>query len=312
MAGSNPGAGSYYVPDQSRLAISMATSVALLVIGVAGGINSITLDTGHGGFWTIFQLGLVGFVVTLALWFRQTIKENRAGMNSAQLKHSYALGMQWFIFSEVMFFACFFGVLFYVRHLAGPWLGGEGDKGVSNMLWKGFEFSWPPESTPQDAVGLAKQVPANSGAFHGAKEAMSWWWIPFLNTTLLLSSSVTCHIAHVAMKDNQRERFNKFLGITLALGFLFVMFQAYEYYEAYAHLGLTLNAGIYGSTFFILTGFHGFHVCMGAIMLTVQWLRSTRAGHFTPDDQFGFEASSWYWHFVDVVWVGLFLFVYIL
>lgn len=314
MAGPNPGAETYYVPEQSRLAISMATSVALLVIGISGGLNSITFDTGQSGFWNIFQLGLLCFITTLALWFRQTIKENRAGMNSAQLKHSYVLGMQWFIFSEVMFFACFFGTLFYVRTLAGPWLGGEGDKGLTNdYLWQGFQYIWPPNETPQDAVGgVSGQVQANTGVFHAPHKAMSWWWIPFLNTILLLSSSVTCHIAHVAMKDNDRARFNKFLGITLILGFVFVMFQAIEYHHAYSELGLTLTAGIYGSTFFILTGFHGFHVCMGAIMLTVQWLRSTRAGHFSPDDQFGFEASSWYWHFVDVVWVGLFLFVYII
>jgi cytochrome c oxidase subunit 3 len=136
--------------------------------------------------------------------------------------------------------------------------------------------------------------------------------LALVNTILLLTSSVTCHFAHTAIKNDDRRKFNAFLGLTLVLGFTFVAVQAYEYYEAYVHLGLTLESGIYGSTFFILTGFHGFHVCLGAIMLSVQWLRSVRKGHFSSTDQFGFEASSWYWHFVDVVWVGLFLFVYII
>ena len=312
MAGQNPGTDTYYVPEQSRLAICLATSVALIVLGAAGGINSLTFDTAGAAAWNLLKLGLLGFLVTLAFWFRQTIQENRAGMNSAQLKHSYVLGMWWFIFSEVMFFACFFGVLFYVRNLAGPWLAGEGDKTVTTMLWEGFQYHWPAEITPQDAVGgVVGQYQANTGIFSGPKEEMSIL-IPFINTVLLISSSFTCHFAHSALKNSDRKSFDKWLGITLLLGFAFVGFQAFEYYEAYTHLGLTLESGIYGSTFFILTGFHGFHVCLGAIMLSVQWLRSTRAGHFSVDDQFGFEASSWYWHFVDVVWICLFLFVYVI
>lgn len=315
MAGQTSGAETYYVPEQSGLAISMATSVAVLILGAAGFLNQITFEPdGGGGAGWLFWLGMVGFIVTLAVWFGQTIKENRAGMNSAQLKHSYVLGIQWFIFSEVMFFACFFGVLFYVRNLAGPWLGGQGDGVATNQfLWQGFEFDWNDTTTPQQAVGgVEHQVQANTGEFIGAKHRMGAWGLPLVNTILLVTSSVTCHFAHTALKDDRRAGFNKWLGTTLILGFLFVILQAVEYKEAYSHLGLTLNSGIYGSTFFILTGFHGFHVCMGAIMLTVQWLRSKRAGHFSSDDQFGFEASSWYWHFVDVVWLGLFLFVYII
>jgi cytochrome c oxidase subunit 3 len=311
MAGHNSGADTYYVPEQSKLALALATSVAVLILGASIGLNGLTF--GDGASWALMYIGLLAFVITLAVWFRQTIKENRAGMNSEQLKHSYVLGMQWFIFSEVMFFACFFGVLFYVRNLAGPWLAGEGDKAVTNLLWDGFQYDWPMGTTPQEAVGgVSAQVPANTGTFEGPKEEMSWKGIPLINTILLLTSSVTLHFAHVALKNGKRKPFNMWLGVTLLLGFTFVGFQAYEYYHAYNHLGLTLDAGIYGSTFFILTGFHGFHVCMGAIMLSVQWLRSTVGGHFTETDQFGFEASSWYWHFVDVVWVGLFLFVYII
>jgi len=260
-------------------------------------------------------------VATLFAWFRTAIKENIAGMNSAQLKKSYVLGMFWFIFSEVMFFFAFFGALFYVRNLVGPWLAGEGDGGRMNgLLWEGFQFDWPMMQTPQEAVGGAAAQPvANNGSFTSAHTSMSfadahaWYlWLPLWNTIILLTSSFTCHVAHMGILDGNKKKFNLWLGITVALGMIFLVVQAYEYYEAYAHFGLTLNAGIYGSTFFMLTGFHGFHVFMGMTMLLIQWLRSVRGGHFTADDHFGFEASSWYWHFVDVVWVFLFLFVYIL
>ena len=216
--------------------------------------------------------------------------------------------MGWFIFSEVMFFAAFFGALFYVRNFSVPWLGGDGEKGLANMLWEGFEASWPVMSTP-DAVS----------AFVLADKSMSWpgWgdalkWLPMWNTIVLLSSSVTVHFAHLALKNDNKKSFNTWLGITVTLALIFVGLQAAEYYEAYAHYGLTLNSGIYGSTFFMLTGFHGFHVMMGGFMLAVMLSRSVFYNHFDPHNHFGFEAASWYWHFVDVVWVMLFLFVYIL
>jgi cytochrome c oxidase subunit 3 len=242
-------------------------------------------------------------------------------MNSAQLKKSYVLGMFWFIFSEVMFFFCFFGALFYVRVLAGPWLGGEGEAGAfSHLIWQGYEFSWPMMTTPQEAVGGAgAQLISNQGEFisphtsMAMSEAGAWYkWLPLWNTIILITSSVTVHIAHVGLLDDNRKKFNIWLGISVVLAMIFLFLQYEEYYEAYAHFGLTLDSGIYGSTFFMLTGFHGFHVAMGMTMLLVQWLRSVRGKHFTADDHFGFEASSWYWHFVDVVWVMLFLFVYIL
>jgi cytochrome c oxidase subunit 3 len=305
---------SYYVPEQSKLPLALATVVAMMIVGAAGGFNAATYGSGNGSLsWYLCIAGFVGFCAVLFVWFGTAIKENRAGLNSEQLKRSYVIGMYWFIFSEVMFFACFFGVLFYVRNLSGPWLAGEGSNfETGKQLWEGFVYSWPPEATPQQAVGgVASQIQANTGVFNAPEKEVPLL-LALVNTALLLTSSVTCHFAHTAMKNNNRGKFNAVLGLTLILGFTFVAVQAYEYYEAYVHLGLTLESGIYGSTFFILTGFHGFHVCMGAIMLSVQWLRSVRKGHFSSNDQFGFEASSWYWHFVDVVWVGLFLFVYII
>ncbi len=313
----------YYVPDNSKMAVFATIGLILSIYGAASIMNDMTFGdpAKSTNSWSIFLIGLFFFIATLFAWFRQAIRENIAGMNSAQMKKSYVLGMFWFIFSEVMFFFAFFGVLFYVRTLSGPWLGGEGDGGRMNgLLWEGFEFSWPMMQTPQEAVGGAAAQPiANNGSFTSAHTSMSfadahaWYmWLPLWNTIILLTSSFTCHVAHMGILDGNKKKFNLWLGITVALGMIFLVVQVYEYYEAYAHFGLTLNSGVYGSTFFMLTGFHGFHVFMGMTMLLIQLLRSVAGGQFTADDHFGFEASSWYWHFVDVVWVFLFLFVYIL
>ncbi len=306
----------YYVPEQSRFAIVTAVFVACTIVGIAGMFNSMTFDQGNGSLSSyLFYTGLLGFLVTLFFWFKQAVTENLQGLNSQQLKHSYVLGMYWFIGSEVFFFASFFGALFYVRNLAGAWLESDSEA----ILWEGFKYNWPMMTTPQDAVGVANQVQANVGIYTGPEKNMAFpgftnllGWVPFWNTACLLTSSVTVHMAHVALKNDNRKGFNSWLGLTLVLAIIFVFLQAYEYYEAYYHLGLKLDSGIYGSTFFLLTGFHGFHVCMGAIMLAVQWFRSMLKGHFSHDDCFGFEASSWYWHFVDVVWLGLVLFVYVI
>ena len=313
----------YYVPEKSKMAVMATIGLVLSIFGAASLMNDMTFGEpgADSNSSLILYAGLFVFGATLFTWFRQAIRENIAGMNSAQLKKSYVLGMGWFIFSEVMFFAAFFGALFYVRNLVGPWLAGEGDGGrMNHLLWEGFQFSWPMMQTPQEAVGGAgSQLVANNGTFTSAHKSMAfaeahaWYaWLPLWNTIILLSSSVTVHIAHMGLLDNNRRKFNLWLGLTVLLGIVFIVLQAAEYYEAYAHFGLTLNSGIYGSTFFMLTGFHGFHVAMGTFMLGVQLYRSVRAGHFTADDHFGFEGSSWYWHFVDVVWVFLFLFVYIL
>ena len=313
----------YYVPDSSGMAISATIGLVLTIFGAANMLNDMTFGEpgAASNSSTIFYVGLAWLIATLFVWFRSSVRENIAGLNSAQLKNSYVLGMFWFIFSEVMFFFAFFGALFYVRVLVGPWLAGEGEAGAMNhLLWAGYDFSWPMMQTPQEAVGGALAQPiANNGEFISPGTSMAfsevekWFhWLPMWNTLVLLSSSVTVHIAHLGLLQGNRKQFNVWLGITVALACFFLFLQYAEYYEAYAHFGLTLNSGIYGSTFFMLTGFHGFHVAMGMTMLFIQWWRSVRHGHFTADDHFGFEASSWYWHFVDVVWVALFLFVYIL
>lgn len=294
--------GTYYVPESSRLAIWTAAGMALTVFGAGHWINDAPVMGISGP--VLFVMGLALLVTSMWSWFHTVIQENLRGLPDAQLKRSYVWGMGWFIFSEVMFFATFFGALFYVRQFALPWLAGDGSGAAGNeLLWPGFEYQWPLMETPAQAAGSDK--------FVGPEEAMGWKGLPLYNTIILLSSSVTVHFAHTSILKGNRKGFNNWLLATIILGACFLFLQVEEYIHAYNELGLTLGSGIYGGTFFLLTGFHGAHVTMGTIMLLTQLIRSYR-GHFKADDHFGFEAASWYWHFVDVVWVGLFFFVYIL
>ena len=280
----------YYVPDTAKWPLIGSVGMTLLLGGFAAFLNGASL----GG--DLMWAGLAVLVVMLFGWFGTVVHESESGKYQTWEDKSFRLGMAWFIFSEVMFFACFFGALYYARALSVPWLLGEGD-GVSThaLLWKDYTELWPTNG------------PGNLGDsdFH-----MHWWPLPFINTVILLTSGLTVTWAHHGIKTNHRAQIIIGLGLTVALGFLFVVMQAVEYLEAY-HAGLKLTSGIYGSTFYMLTGFHGLHVSLGAIMLAVMLARAIR-GHFTPQRHFAFEAAAWYWHFVDVVWLGLFLFVYIL
>jgi cytochrome c oxidase subunit 3 len=243
----------------------------------------------------VFLLGGGMLAVLFIGWFSQVIKENEAGLYNLQVDRSFRMGMMWFIFSEVMFFAAFFGALLYARQFSVPWLGGQGVKIFSNLLlWKDYEAAWPTNG-PGNVGGKFEIIPAMG--------------IPAINTAILLTSGVTVTIAHHALRVGNRTVLKIFLAATFLLGFTFVGLQAHEYGHAYSELNLRLSSGVYGSTFFMLTGFHGLHVTIGAIMLTVIWLRVMK-GHFTPQRHFAFEGVAWYWHFVDVVWLGLFLFVY--
>ncbi|MGB7389317.1 cytochrome c oxidase subunit 3 [Pseudomonas neustonica] len=289
----------YYVPAQSKWPIIASVGLLLTVFGGGSMINGMSSGTGSAAGKWIFFAGALTIAYMMFGWFSSVVKESDQGLYSQQMDRSFRMGMGWFIFSEVMFFAAFFGALFYARTFAGPWLGGDGDKGVANMLWPDFQFAWPLMVNP-DAAN-----------FPGPKETISPWQLPLFNTIILISSSVTVTFAHHALRADKRGATKAWLGLTVLLGVIFLVLQALEYQHAYHDLGLTLNSGIYGSTFFMLTGFHGAHVTMGTLILAIMLIRITR-GHFTPDKHFGFEAASWYWHFVDVVWVGLFVFVYIL
>jgi cytochrome c oxidase subunit 3 len=281
----------YFVPHGSRWPVFASVALFATMIGLASWLNEVSWGK------TVFFVGLAGLLAILFKWFGDVIRESLAGHYNKQVDISFRMGMVWFIFSEVMFFAAFFGALFYARQFALPWLNGVGD-GIAthSVLWSQFAGGWP-SNGPGAVGGTYNTIPA--------------WGLPLLNTLILLSSGVTVTIAHHALRAGHRKQLLLFLGLTVLLGCLFLFFQAEEYIHAYKELNLTLGSGIYGSTFFMLTGFHGAHVTLGTIMLAIIWLRCF-AGHFDRDNHFAFEAVAWYWHFVDVVWLGLFLFVYVL
>ncbi len=281
----------YFVPHGSKWPVFASVALFITMVGFASWLNEASWGR------TVFFVGLAGLMAVLFKWFGDVIRESLAGHYNKQVDVSFRMGMVWFIFSEVMFFAAFFGALFYARQFALPWLNGVGDGWATHdVLWGSFAGGWP-SAGPGEVGGQFQTIPA--------------WGLPLLNTLILLSSGVTVTIAHHALKAGHRTQLLVFLGLTVLLGCLFLFFQAEEYIHAYRELNLTLGSGIYGSTFFMLTGFHGAHVTLGTIMLAIIWLRCAK-GHFSRDDHFAFEAVAWYWHFVDVVWLGLFLFVYVL
>ena len=280
----------YYVPHESKWPIIGSAAFFTFLLGVIALLNH----------WTPAWAMLPGFALVVWMfigWFGNVIAENQQGLYGMDVDRSFRMGMMWFIFSEVMFFAAFFGALFYARNFALPWLSGVGDGALTNeYLYPGFSAGWPSNGP---------------GMIGGHFETSPAWGLPLINTLLLLSSGVTITLAHHALRANRRRDLLLWLGATIALGATFLFFQGTEYHHAYTELNLTLGSGVYGSTFFMLTGFHGMHVTLGAIMLSVIWLRGAK-GHFSKDHHFAFEAVAWYWHFVDVVWLGLFLFVYVL
>jgi len=278
----------YFIPEPSPWPIIGMFSLLTTLLGVALAINGV----GIGKFLVI--AGLLLFAVLLYGWFRDVVDENLSDLYNEQVDRSFRMGMLWFIASEVFFFLAFFGSLFYIRTIALPWLGGEGYLGASSILYDQFQAVWPS---------------AGPGELGGGFKPMGPWGIPAINTLLLLSSGATITWAHWGLKIDNQKQLIRGLMATIALGLLFVILQAYEYGHAYSELNLTLGSGVYGSTFYMLTGFHGFHVTMGAIMLMAILGRSMK-GHFSPHNHFAFEAVAWYWHFVDVVWLALFVFIY--
>ena len=286
----------YFIPEPSRWPV--VGSLALFMAFVGGSLLLNGSASIFGSF--ILGLGIAAIIYMFAGWFSDVIDESLAGSYNSQVDISFRWGMAWFIFSEVMFFAAFFGALYYARMLSVPWLGGEGAGLLTNqVLWPDFAPSWPMDVVPNFSK-FASSV---------YEETIHAWGVPAINTIILLTSGVTVTLAHWALKKDNQKGLVKWLFITVCLGILFIFLQATEYHEAYSELNLKMTSGIYGSTFFMLTGFHGFHVTMGTVMLAVIMFRAMK-GHFTHENHFAFEAVAWYWHFVDVVWLGLFIFVY--
>ncbi len=275
----------YFVPHPSRWPAFGALALLLFGLGMAGWVNGASW-----GPWVFAGFAVV-LIYTLFNWFRDAARESEGGLYSTRVDSAFRWSMSWFIFSEVMFFAAFFGALYYARAISMPWLG---DLDHKQFLWPDFGASWP-NTGPAGTIEPFQTIGP--------------WPIPTINTALLLTSGVTLTIAHHALKASHRGTTIFWMFVTILLGAIFMALQAYEYMHAYRDLNLTLRSGIFGSTFFMLTGFHGFHVTVGAIMLTVVMIRMMR-GHFTAENHFAFEGAAWYWHFVDVVWLLLYVVVY--
>ncbi len=275
---------SYYLPQPSHWPVVGSCALFLMTFGGVLWMNGI----GSGPWVTL--AGMATIVYMMFGWFGTVIRESEGGKYNKQVDLSFRWSMSWFIFSEVMFFAVFFGALFYMRVLSVPDLASSD---TMEQLWPSFAAQWP-----VSGPGIEETF-THMGA----------WGIPAINTLILLTSGATVTWAHWALKRNNRTQLIAGLFATVALGIVFLAFQAYEYVHAYRELNLTLAMGAYGATFYMLTGFHGFHVTVGTIMLIVILGRSM-AGHFTADHHFAFEGVSWYWHFVDVVWLLLFVLVY--
>jgi len=280
----------YFIPAPSRHPAMAALGLFFVIFGASRWING----EGWGAYGVLIGLLLWSFV--MQQWFRDAIGESETGLYSKRIDTSFRWSMSWFIFSEVMFFSAFFGALFYVRQITLPALGSLDNA----ILWPDFKAVWPSSGAGYTGSPASIVDPFTT---------MGPWPIPTINTLILLSSGVTVTIAHHALIANHRARAIVFMWLTVLLGITFLSFQAYEYVHAYHELNLKLTSGAYGSTFFMLTGFHGFHVFVGMLMLLFITIRIMR-GHFTPDRHFGFEGAAWYWHFVDVVWLGLYVVVY--
>ncbi|MDQ8022642.1 MAG: cytochrome c oxidase subunit 3 [Moraxellaceae bacterium] len=328
----------YFVPEPSIYPIIGSISLLLLGTGASFWVNSLA-----AGPW-ITALGFAVLLYMLFGWFGAVIRESETGKYGKNVDSAFRWSMGWFIFSEVMFFAAFFGTLFYVRVISVPDLGSE----VGQIFWPGFKAAWPsagPHATEafESMTWVGKSTLAIVAVIaaaamltfaHGPMEkgkkgqlqimlgltllivvlllaSLSVSWVPVINTALLLASAVTLTWAHWSIRQGNRGQFNLFLALTLLLGVVFLGCQVYEYVHAYSELNLKLTSGVYGATFYMMTGFHGLHVTIGAIMLAVMLARSL-SGHFTKDRHFAFEAAAWYWHFVDYVWLLLFVVVYIL
>ena len=280
----------YFVPAPSRHPASAAFGLLLVIFGASQWVNGAPW-----GAWVVLA-GFVTWVFVMQQWFRDAIAESEGGHYNKRVDVSFRWSMSWFIFSEVMFFGAFFGALYWTRLHSLPSLGSL----ENAVLWPDFKAVWP-----SAAAGYTGSPAGIVDPF----ATMGPWPLPTLNTALLLSSGVTLTIAHHALIAGKRSKTIFWMWITVILGASFLGVQAYEYTHAYSDLNLKLSSGAYGSTFFMLTGFHGFHVCVGMLMLLFITIRIMK-GHFTPDRHFGFEGAAWYWHFVDVVWLGLYIVVY--
>lgn len=291
----------YYVPHGALYPVTLSAGLLTLASGF---IFSVATDKSKDlaylqtpGKWMMY-IGAAIILLMTFKWLSAVVVESVTGQYKKWEDKSFRIGMIVFICSEVAFFAAFFGALFYMRIISVP------DLAAFDPIftpYKDFLGTWPSAGPGGTVLGTEYKP--------GTLTPMAAWGLPAINTALLLTSGATITWAHWGLLKGNRKQLIFGLFLTVALGTAFLVCQAFEYHEAYTHMGLTLGSGAYGATFFMLTGFHGFHVTLGTIMLIVILLRSMQ-GHFSAKSHFGFEGVAWYWHFVDVVWLGLFIFVY--
>lgn len=288
----------YHLVNPSPWPLVSSAAVTVMMIGAVVWMKGLVGSDAEGvmaallakGDKALFFAGLAGVLVSMFGWWSDVIKESRAGDHTPVVSLGLRYGMVLFIASEVMFFAAFFWMFFDMTLFADsrtliPEVGTWADTAAA---WS----TWPPAGV----------------------EVLDPWHLPLLNTVTLLLSGCTVTWAHHALQIGNRKEAKIGLALTVALGVFFTCVQVYEYYHI-LHENLffneeALNSGLYGSIFFMATGFHGFHVLIGTIFLVVCLLRLL-AGQMSPEKHFGFEAAAWYWHFVDVVWLFLFAFVYV-
>ena len=292
----------YYVPHgsvyPSIISVGLLSLASGFIFSVATDKNKDLAYLEPTGKWMMI-LGALLILSMVFKWMGSVISENLTGKFTSWEDKSFRIGMIVFICSEVAFFAAFFGALFYMRVISIPDLAGYD---LDITPYKDFLSTWPSIGPGGNVLGTEYKPPVNF-------KPMSPWGLPAINTALLLTSGATITWAHWGLIKNNRKQLIIGMALTVALGIAFLACQAMEYHEAYTEMGLTLGSGAYGASFFMLTGFHGFHVMLGTIMLIVILIRCMK-GHFSPEHHFGFEGVAWYWHFVDVVWLGLFVFVY--
>ena len=278
----------YHLVDPSPWPLVASIATTLMMVGAVAWMKGL-FGLPQGTSWLFFA-GLAGVLYSMAGWWADVIKESHKGDHTPVVSIGLRYGMVLFIASEIMFFVAFFWIFFEMAvfneaRAAIPAVGNWTDTAAA---WS----TWPPKGI----------------------EVLSAWELPLLNTVTLLLSGCTVTWAHHALQVGDRKGAKIALAITIVLGVFFTAIQAYEYnHILHEHLFFNeeaVNSGLYGSIFFMATGFHGFHVLIGTIFLTVCLIRLL-VGQFTPEKHFGFEAAAWYWHFVDVVWLFLFAFVYV-
>jgi cytochrome c oxidase subunit 3 len=262
-------------------------SLAAMIMAIGGVVWMKGLFGLEKGTWWLFALGFAGVIYTFIGWWAEVIKEANAGDHTPVVAIGLRYGMILFIASEVMFFVAWFWIFFEMALFHGA----RGASSIEEVqtAWA----AWPPKGI----------------------ETVSAWHLPLVNTLTLLLSGTTVTWAHHALQTGDRKGARNGLILTVLLGIVFTAIQAFEYHhiltEKLFYSEEASNSGLYGSSFFMATGFHGFHVLIGTIFLAVCLIRLMRGG-FTPKQHFGFEAAAWYWHFVDVVWLFLFAFIYVI